>query len=158
MSVLKYYTVFDLLNDLRDKLRRQWQINILTKRSKELSAILTEENIQFDTQSGAGKGIVLVDATHLEHVPLSFQNPELGVQLLTDKEIFNLKRPLKPSKPKGGFGFLTGLQVGDLVVHLDHGIGRFGVVPREIDGIHREYLEIAYAENDPLVHSDRSGG
>ena len=38
-----------------------------------------------------------------------------------------------------------------MIVHLDHGIGRFlGVVPKTIDEIKREYLEIAYAENDRL--------
>ena len=152
LSVLKYYNVFDLLNDLRDKVQRDWKINILTKRVKELTTIFDEENIQYSTEDSEDAKIVVIDAGDLENVPVSFQNPELGIQLLTDKEIFNLKRSARSRiGQKINLDFLTGLRVGDLIVHLDHGIGRFlGVVTRTIDEINREYLEIAYAENDRL--------
>ncbi|MBN2096094.1 transcription-repair coupling factor [Candidatus Peregrinibacteria bacterium] len=152
LSVLKYYSVFDLLNDLRDKIQRDWKINILTKRAKELATIFDEENIQFVTQNKLNAKVVIVDAGDLEHVPTSFQNPELKIQLLTDKEIFNLKRSARTKTgQKINLDFLTGLRVGDLVVHLDHGIGRFlGVDTKTIDDINREYLEIGYAENDRL--------
>ncbi|MFC1732431.1 transcription-repair coupling factor [candidate division KSB1 bacterium] len=152
LSVLKYYNVFDLLNDLRDKIQREWRINILTKRAKELTAIFDEENIRYATKATPDARVVVVDAGELENVPTSFQNPEIGIQLLTDKEIFNLKRSARSKVgQKINLDFLTGLRVGDLIVHLDHGIGRFlGVVTRAIDEINREYLEIAYAENDRL--------
>jgi len=152
LSVLKYYNIFDLLNDLRDKVQRNWKINILTKRTKELTSIFNEENVRFGTQSTDDAKIILIDATDLENVPTSFQAPQQNIQFLTDKEIFNLSRINRnQSIQKINLDFLTGLRVGDLVVHLDHGIGRFlGVVPKTIDEIKREYLEIAYAENDRL--------
>ena len=152
LSVLKYYNIFDLLNDLRDKVQRGWKINILTKRIKEIGNILTEENINFSLQPNPKAKIILIDARDLENVPTSFQNPQIGIQLLTDKEIFNLSRTSKSQGvQKINLDFLTGLRVGDLIVHMDHGIGRFlGVVPKTIDEIKREYLEIAYAENDRL--------
>jgi transcription-repair coupling factor (superfamily II helicase) len=152
LSVLKYYNLFDLLNDLRDKLQRGWKVNILTKRTHEIQNIFKEENIQYSTKNDPDAKVVLLDATALDHVPASFQNPELKTQLLTDKEIFSLSRTSKSkSGQKINLDFLTGLRMGDLVVHLDHGIGRFlGIVPRTIDEIQREYLEIGYAENDRL--------
>ena len=152
LSVLKYYNVFDLLNDLRDKIQREWRINILTKRVKELSNIFNEENIQFTTKNTPDAQVVIIDAVDLENVPASFQNPELKIQLLTDKEIFNLRRSTRTKAgQKINLDFLTGLRVGDLIVHLDHGIGRFlGVDTKTIDEINREYLEIGYAENDRL--------
>lgn len=152
LSVLKYYNVFDLLNDLRDKIQRKWRINILTKRVKEITSIFNEENISYDIDGSKKTGVVIIDAANLENIPASFQNPELRIQLVTDKEIFNLKRTAKSKiGQKINLDFLTGLQVGDLIVHLDHGIGRFlGVVTKSIDEITREYLEIAYAENDRL--------
>lgn len=152
LSVLKYYNVFDLLNDLRDKSQREWRINILTKRVKELTSIFDEENLSYTTKGKPDVGINIIDAGELENVPSSFQNPELKIQLLTDKEIFNLKKSVRSSLgEKINLDFLTGLRVGDLIVHLDHGIGRFlGVVTKSIDEINREYLEIAYAENDRL--------
>ena len=152
LSVLKYYNIFDLLNDLRDKALRGWKIVILTKRVKEITSIFTEEKIQYSTQNDPETKINIIDAGDLENVPNSFQNVEYNIQLLTDKEIFNLGRTAKShGGQKINLDFLTGLRVGDLVVHLDHGIGRFlGVVPKTIDEIHREYLEIGYAENDRL--------
>ena len=152
LSVLKYYNIFDLLNDLRDKNQRNWRINILTKRTKELTNIFTEENIKHTTTNDPNAKIVIIDAGNLENVPSSFQNPQLRIQLLTDKEIFNLNKTARNrTAQKINLDFLTGLRIGDLIVHLDHGIGRFlGVVSRTIDDIHREYLEIAYAENDRL--------
>lgn len=152
LSVLRYYNVFDLLNDLRDKTQRGWKINILTKRTKELTAIFDEEKIRYATENNEDSKIVIVDAGDFENIPASFQNPELKIQLLTDKEIFNLKRSARSRAGQQiNLDFLTGLRVGDLIVHLDHGIGRFlGTVTRTIDEINREYLEIAYAENDRL--------
>ena len=152
LSVLKYYNVFDLLNDLRDKIQRGWKINILTKRVKELTNIFNEENIQFGTKSTTQAKVVVIDAGDLDNIPASFQNPELRIQLLTDKEIFSLRRSARSKiGRKINLDFLTGLRPGDLIVHLDHGIGRFlGAVSRTIDEITREYLEIAYAENDRL--------
>ncbi|PIZ71172.1 transcription-repair coupling factor [Candidatus Peregrinibacteria bacterium CG_4_10_14_0_2_um_filter_43_11] len=164
LSVLKYYDVLDLLNDLRSKLHEGWRVAILTKRTRELRAIFDEERIRYllgedmellkkakGTEVGKGE-IIIVDATDLENVPNSFQNPQTKVQLLTDKEFFSLSRSSRSKvAQKINLDFLTGLRVGDLIVHLDHGIGRFlGVVSRVIDEIHREYLEIAYAENDRL--------
>ena len=152
LSVLKYYNIFDLLNDLRDKVQREWKINIFTKRTKELTSIFNEENIRFGTKATDDSKIILIDAGDLENVPMSFQAPQQQIQFLTDKEIFNLSKTSRnQSVQKINLDFLTGLRIGDLVVHLDHGIGRFlGVVPKTIDDIKREYLEIAYAENDRL--------
>ncbi len=152
LSVLKYYNIFDLLNDLRDKIQRDWTINIFTKRTEELSNIFNEENIRFSLNGEGEANVVLIDAGDLENVPTSFQAPQQKIQFLTDKEIFNLRKTSKnKSVEKISLDFLTGLRIGDLVVHLDHGIGRFlGVVPKTIDDIKREYLEIAYAENDRL--------
>ncbi|MBU0577401.1 transcription-repair coupling factor [Patescibacteria group bacterium] len=152
LSVLKYYNIFDLLNDLRDKIQRDWRINILTKRVKEITNIFGEENIKYSLKHDPKSKIRIIDAKDLENVPTSFQNPQENIQLLTDKEIFNLRRTTKSQAgQKINLDFLTGLRMGDLIVHMDHGIGRFlGVVPKTIDDIRREYLEIAYAENDRL--------
>lgn len=77
------------------------------------------------------------------------------LQLLTDGEIFGWRRP----EPRQRFRALaeapeaayTDLKVGDWVVHIDHGIGRFvGLVARTVEGVERDYLTIEYAERDQL--------
>ncbi len=43
------------------------------------------------------------------------------------------------------------LEPGDYIVHEQNGIGRYiGIQTLEVDGIHRDYLHIAYAGNDVL--------
>ncbi len=153
LSVLKFYNLPDLLLDFREKVANEWNVIILTKRGEELKNILQEEKIPCLEKKGDAGGVRLIDAGEMEAVPPSFQNQSEKICLLTDREIFHLhgkkQKHLKMSAPN--MEFLTSLKVGDLVVHLDHGIGRFlGICEQEVSGVIREYLEIAYLQNDKL--------
>ena len=73
--------------------------------------------------------------------------------LISDEEVFGLRRRRRPQRKRAGVrpSLLTTLHVGDHVVHLDHGIARFGgLTRRSVDGVEREYLELQYAEGDRL--------
>jgi transcription-repair coupling factor (superfamily II helicase) len=83
--------------------------------------------------------------------------PPSGVHLhlLSDGEIFGFKRPQPRHRPRVTTeppeAPYIEFQINDLVVHIDHGIGRFkGLVQREIEGIEHEYLCVEYAEGDQL--------
>lgn len=75
--------------------------------------------------------------------------------LYTDGEIFGWRSPQprqRPHKqstpPEAGY---PDFQFGDLLVHVDYGIGRFqGLVKRTLDGADQEYLAIEYANGDQL--------
>ena len=77
------------------------------------------------------------------------------LQLLTDGEIFGWRRPEPRQRqralaeaPEAAY---TDLKIGDWVVHIDHGVGRFlGLVSRPVDGIERDYITVEYAEGDQL--------
>ena len=155
LSVLKFYSLFDLLSDLREKVRNDFTIFIFSKRITELKNIFLEEKISFSEsflQENDKKGILLINAENLEIIPPSFQNPDKKILFLTDREIFQLRRAKKvKSVQKINLEFLTSSKIGDFVVHIEHGIGQFlGVTENEIDGHIREYLEIAYAGSDRL--------
>jgi transcription-repair coupling factor (superfamily II helicase) len=86
------------------------------------------------------------------------------LDLITDSEIFGWERPQprqrpRPlaSAPEAGY---TDLKVGDTVVHVDHGVGRYtGLVRRTMDGQAREYLAVEYDSGDmifvPVYQADR---
>lgn len=156
LGVLKFYNLYDLLSDLKDKLEKSFEIVLFSKRREELKNIFIEEGIPFfeeeEERPKKKAAIQLVNAEEAEVVPPSFQNPDQGLLFLTDREIFQLRRAHKQKSISTiNNEFLTSLKVGDFVVHLDHGIGRFlGVTEQEIDGHLREYLEIAYAKDDRL--------
>ena len=83
--------------------------------------------------------------------------PEKGVRwhVFTDGEIFGWKRTQPRRRPRvvakaPESGFVD-FQINDVVVHIDHGVGRFkGLVEREIDGFNHEYLCVEYAGGDQL--------
>ncbi len=153
LSVLKFYTLSDFINDVKDKLNQGWSLVVVTKRTEELVGILSEENITHTTEAESKPGLLTVVAAASDALlPHSLQNPDLKCALITDREIFSLRKEAKQrSVQRLALDFITSLQAGDYVVHMEHGIGRFeGMTQKEVDGLAREYLEITYAEGDKL--------
>lgn len=76
--------------------------------------------------------------------------------VVTESEVFTQKQR-KASKTRKNISnaerikSYTELQVGDYVVHVNHGIGKYlGIDTLEINGIHKDYLHVKYAGNDKL--------
>jgi transcription-repair coupling factor (superfamily II helicase) len=72
-----------------------------------------------------------------------------GLHLFTDSEIFGWERPQPRTRQRPAAetpeSIYADLQVGDYVVHIDHGVGRFGgLVQRELDKHLREFLAVEY--------------
>lgn len=86
------------------------------------------------------------------------------LHLLTDAELFGWSRPRvrrrarpRTAAPESAY---SDLRAGDLVVHVDFGIGVFaGLVARTLDDLEREYLLLSYAAGDqvyvPIHQADR---
>jgi transcription-repair coupling factor (superfamily II helicase) len=71
------------------------------------------------------------------------------LHLFTDSEIFGWERPQPRTRQRPVAetpeSVYADLQVGDYVVHIDHGVGRFGgLVSRELDNHVREFLAVEY--------------
>lgn len=156
LSILKFQDVFDFLNDLREKQKAGWKVMIFTKHFQELKGVLTEEKVKFSSSDGldSSRFLHVEDASRYKYLPESFQNPDLKIALITDREIFDfrqIRQKVSKVQRKVNLEFLHSLNEGDFVVHVDHGIGRFiGIEQQEIDEMMREYLKIEYADNDKL--------
>jgi transcription-repair coupling factor (superfamily II helicase) len=75
------------------------------------------------------------------------------VLLLTDLELFGIVKQRRSAKarPVRHHWFLNDITIGDLVVHVEHGIGRFaGVTRKTSSGVEREYLVLEYSGGDTL--------
>lgn len=73
--------------------------------------------------------------------------------VITDAEVFGLRKRRRPTRTRHGIrnDLVSTLEVGDYLVHADHGIARYGgLIRRTVDGVEREYLELQYADNDRL--------
>ncbi len=80
---------------------------------------------------------------------------ESKIHLITDSEIFGWERPQSRIRQKQTAetpeSLYADLLVGDYVVHVDHGIGRFaGLVQRQLEGHEREFLAVEYDNADTL--------
>ncbi|MDR2712293.1 MAG: transcription-repair coupling factor [Clostridiales bacterium] len=83
-----------------------------------------------------------------------FESSQLKMALISEKDLLGQETKKKKRRfARGGEkidNFLD-LQVGDHVVHLTHGIGRYSGVRRiVVDGTSRDYLTLEYAGEDKL--------
>jgi transcription-repair coupling factor (superfamily II helicase) len=104
----------------------------------------------------SGRGLTIC----LGRLSEGFSWPELGLYVVSEDEVFGPKRSLV--KTKAGIGEVdwtsfSQLKAGDLVVHEDHGIGRYGGLSKmEIDQKVNDFVVIEYAGNDRLyIPADR---
>ncbi|MBN9494441.1 DEAD/DEAH box helicase [bacterium] len=99
-------------------------------------------------ESPAAGEVVLVPVTATAGFAIAEQ-----VMLVTDAEIFGFRKRRRPGRQRGRprSDVISDLEVGDYLVHADHGIGRFGgIVRRSVENVEREYLELQYAEGDRI--------
>ena len=136
-------------------------IFIVSKQSERLKEVFREDSIEF----GTGKKVDISDGSLSGGWEVIYKNSDEAV-LLTDQEIFGWERERTRRRRTKSFDApefsYADLKDGDLVVHVDYGIGRFrGLVHRKLDGVERDYLTIGYADDDllyvPVHQADRLG-
>ncbi len=115
---------------------------------------LTPAEVDLDVDLQVDPGLKHADAD----VAAGCSLPAAAFHLVTDAELYGRVR--RPSRRRGAARttaaditreFTLEFAPGELVVHIDHGVARFGGMRLiDSDGTHREYLELEYAEGDKL--------
>lgn len=89
--------------------------------------------------------------------PLSegFRSEAMGLCLISSQEIFGQRAATTTDQQKfsehAAISHFRDLTIGDLVVHIDFGIGRYmGLVHMEVGGMASDFLQLEYAGNDKL--------
>ena len=75
------------------------------------------------------------------------------LSVVSDAEVFGFRKRRRPTRQRHGIrsDLVSTLEVGDYLVHADHGIARYGgLIRRTVENVEREYLELQYADNDRL--------
>ncbi|MBI3392231.1 MAG: transcription-repair coupling factor [Nitrospirae bacterium] len=87
-------------------------------------------------------------------VSSGFAWDEAGIVLLTEEDVFGPRVHPPPPRRKGAGAFLESfreLSVGDFVVHVDHGIGRYeGLKRLTVGGITSDFLVLRYAGDNAI--------
>nr|WP_185153854.1 transcription-repair coupling factor [Dysgonomonas sp. 520] len=151
-----FHKNFDLVSEsFHNFLDNGYQIYILSdseKQNNRLKAIFEDkgDDIQFTP----------VNRTLHE----GFSDDTLKICCFTDHQIFDRfhKYNLKSEKARSGKIALSlkeikQFQIGDYIVHIDHGVGRFGgLVRSDINGKMQELIKLTYLNNDTIFVSIHS--
>ncbi len=91
----------------------------------------------------------------ISSISAGFRDEAAQVALITDAEIFATPRRIeskRKKRPKAeGLGTLKDLLENDLVIHVDHGVGRYLGLKRIImGGVDGDYVHLEYADGDKL--------
>ena len=90
-----------------------------------------------------------------------FELPEARLIVIAERDIFGRqkKKLVKQASKEERIAHFREINVGDYVVHVNHGIGKYlGVETLDVGGIKRDYLHIKYGGDDKLfVPTDQVG-
>lgn len=144
-----------LLAGAREMAAGKRRLILITRQAKRMAELLGEEGLnvpvisQLNTLPRPGS-LTLIDGALSAGWGTGRLNKTI---LLTDAELFGIVKPRrypvrrKTAKPLS----LSDFTLGDYVVHIEHGIGRFtGITKMPDDSIEREYLILEYAAGDKL--------
>jgi len=146
-----FHKNFDLLaQSFEDYLSQGYQIYILADSAKQTERLKEILNQPFTP----------VDKTLHE----GFADDDLRICVFTDHQIFDRfhKYNLKSDKARSGKMALTlkeiqQFEIGDFVVHVDHGVGKFGGLVRMPQGDgYQEMIKILYQHGDSIYVSIHS--
>lgn len=130
-----------LFDDLRRWRDEKWQIVLCAsskRRRERLREILNEASLTLPiSELSLGEGFVWKDAK---------------VAILGEINLFGQEKKQRKRQREGSpIRFFSDLNPGDLVVHDEHGIGRYlGIETVVIEGVHRDYLHLQYRGDGSL--------
>jgi transcription-repair coupling factor (superfamily II helicase) len=83
-----------------------------------------------------------------------FEFPDLGLRVLSEREVFGEQRPAADRKATKHAAFISDfrdLKRGDYVVHVDHGVAQFAGLGRPKGGsLNRDFMLLEFAGRDKL--------
>jgi len=127
------------------------QVLIVSRQSPRLQELWRESR-----ESDAETKLTFREASLTEGFILRNNDSQTTSHLITDSEIFGWERPQPRLRQRqiaeAPESLYSDLLEGDLVVHIDHGVGRFdGLVQRQLDGHEREFLAVEY-QGDAILY------
>jgi transcription-repair coupling factor (superfamily II helicase) len=171
--------VKNVIEEIVERKKKKERVVLISRQAARLSHLLDEqasltvtptESLVPGAPPPPSGSITLIHGMLMEGWALRSGSGQAGdspvlLTIMSDSELFGWKKPttLRQRKPRKGVTpetFFADVNPGDLVVHIEHGIGRYaGLVKLDFEGVEREYLEVRYANNDklyvPIHQADR---
>ena len=152
-----------VLDDCRTLLEQGERLVVTTHQAERLTELLAERDVFTAPREALAEPPSPGTLSVLRGtVSEGFRSPELRLVVLGDAELFGWAKPraVARRRPAAPIVLLSDLAMGDYVVHVDHGIGRYqGMIRMAVDGVERDYLVLEYAAGDrmfvPTDQADR---
>ena len=144
---------FELLaRDISQKIEEGFDVSILSENQAQIERIRSI----FSSLEGVGN-------THFNAEEISihegFVDYKAKICLYTDHQIFERYRKVKPQRTvekseRLTLNELNSYQIGDYIVHIDHGVGQFGgLVKTTINNKKQEAVKLIYRDGDVIFVS-----
>lgn len=158
-SIQSYQNNFELLiKDLKQWKQKGYRVILLSNsrtRAKRLSEDIQEYDLTAfysdDLERVVKKGEIMVSYGNLHH---GFEYPLIKFVVVSEGDIFGTERKKKKKKKVYSgtkVNSFTDLNIGDYVVHENHGVGIYrGIEKIEVDKVTKDYLKIEYAADGIL--------
>ncbi len=160
--------VKQVLDHLQSAIGNRQSAIVVTRQAARLAELWSEHNPPLAPAEDLTElaPIAFIQGSLADGFTLTLTPHSNSLQLLTDSEIFGWARP-EPRRRRAAAERIdtpeasyADFNPGDLVVHIDCGIGRYlGLVERAIEGSEREYIHIQYEGGDdlfvPIIQADR---
>ncbi|OFZ20101.1 MAG: transcription-repair coupling factor [Bdellovibrionales bacterium GWB1_55_8] len=154
----------DLESRLRTFISEKFKVLVLASSQGQIERIkflLEERRIRCQMGGVPAAGFVTLAQGALSS---GFRWPAEGLIVLTDDEVLGSRharnargssvpseRSESAAKDWAGLSALSDLSIGDAVVHVDHGVGRYlGLSRLDLSGAPSDFLQIEYANKDKL--------
>ncbi|MBN1992943.1 MAG: transcription-repair coupling factor [Anaerolineae bacterium] len=166
--------VKNVLQEIIERKKQGERVVLVSRQAARLSSLLDElagltvtplESLAPGNPPPPSGSITLVQGMLMEGWSVAGEQDEPLITVMSDSELFGWKKPTTIHRPKPRRGvtpetFFADVDPGNLVVHIEHGIGRYmGLVKLDFEGVEREYLAVEYANNDklyvPIHQADR---
>ncbi|MDD3049264.1 MAG: transcription-repair coupling factor [Bacilli bacterium] len=150
------YLDISLKQKVSDIVKQKHEFTILFSlkeiEEKQIKEILNEINVTYQNGMYFDEGIHFIK----DEFDGGFICNREKIMVYTSRELFDIvhHRNLHANKFKEAevINHYLELDNGDFVVHKLYGVGKYlGIVTREKDGIHKDYLRVVYKGNDELL-------
>lgn len=144
---------FELLaRDISEKILNGYDVSILSENQAQIERIRSI----FSSLEGVGNTHFNVEEISIHE---GFIDHHAKICLYTDHQIFERYRKVKPQRTvekseRLTLNELNSYQIGDYIVHIDHGVGQFGgLVKTTINDKQQEAVKLIYKDGDVIFVS-----
>lgn len=144
-----------IFSEIKEKIKDNYNILVFSGgegRGKRLRDALNSEGINAiysEFVNTITPGVVTITSGSISK---GMDFPSGKILIISDKEVYKDTKPRRKFvKKEGKIQSFTDLKVGDYVVHINHGIGKFeGINELKVEGVKRDFLVLSYKGGDTL--------